>query len=114
MPGMNGRGVVKCARELEELRGFSSDEGVKIIMTATVRDMKEVFASFQVLFSRPSTPVNYWSICRPFVLSHDRRIYCSSFDRLAQSAYSSRDDEDFVVRANVGVPFSLILRMVHW
>ncbi len=49
MPGMNGREVVIRLRALEQSRGVLSDAGVKIIMTTAVRDMKEIFASFQAL-----------------------------------------------------------------
>jgi two-component system chemotaxis response regulator CheY len=49
MPEMDGQEAVKQVRALEEARGILSHNGVKIIMTTAVTDMKEVIQSFQEL-----------------------------------------------------------------
>jgi two-component system chemotaxis response regulator CheY len=49
MPGTNGQEAVKQIRAREEARGVFSTEGVKIIMTTAVDDIKEVRRSFHEL-----------------------------------------------------------------
>jgi two-component system chemotaxis response regulator CheY len=49
MPEMDGQEAVKQVRALEEARGVLSHQGVKIIMTTAVTDMKEVMQSFHEL-----------------------------------------------------------------
>ena len=49
MPEMDGREAVKRIRAIEETSGILSTAGVKIIMTTTVEDVKEVIQCFQEL-----------------------------------------------------------------
>jgi two-component system chemotaxis response regulator CheY len=49
MPEMNGREAVRRIRAMEEARGILSTSGVKIIMTTTVEDVKEVILCFHEL-----------------------------------------------------------------
>ena len=49
MPEMDGQEAVKQVRALEEARGVLSHNGVKIIMTTAVTDVKEVMRSFREL-----------------------------------------------------------------
>ena len=49
MPEMDGREAVKQVRALEEARGILSSQGVKIIMTTAVDDVKEVVRCFHEL-----------------------------------------------------------------
>jgi two-component system chemotaxis response regulator CheY len=49
MPEMNGREAVQRIRAIEEVSGILSSSGVKIIMTTTVEDVKEVLLCFQEL-----------------------------------------------------------------
>jgi two-component system chemotaxis response regulator CheY len=49
MPEMDGKEAVTRVRALEEARGVRSTRGVKIIMTTSVHDMKDVIGSFQAL-----------------------------------------------------------------
>lgn len=49
MPEMNGREAVRQVRALEEEHGILSTSGVKIVMTTTVDEVKEVFLCFQEL-----------------------------------------------------------------
>jgi two-component system chemotaxis response regulator CheY len=49
MPEMDGREAVRRIRAIEEASGTLSSSGVKIIMTTTVEDVKEVILCFQEL-----------------------------------------------------------------
>lgn len=49
MPRMDGREAVRQIRGIEEAKGVYSSSGVKIIMTTTVDDVKEVILCFQEL-----------------------------------------------------------------
>ena len=49
MPGMNGKDAVRHIRATEETRGILSNKGTKIIMTTSVRDMKDIVESFHAL-----------------------------------------------------------------
>jgi len=49
MPEMDGMEAVKQVRALEEASGVLSTHGVKIFMTTSVNDVKEVIRSFQEL-----------------------------------------------------------------
>ena len=49
MPEMDGREAVRCIRAIEEDHGILSTSGVKVIMTTTVEDVKEVILCFQEL-----------------------------------------------------------------
>ena len=49
MPEMDGREAVRRIRAIEEHHGTLSTSGVKIIMTTTVEDVKEVLLCFQEL-----------------------------------------------------------------
>ena len=49
MPEMDGREAVRRIRAIEENRGTLSTSGVKIIMTTTVEDVKEVILCFREL-----------------------------------------------------------------
>jgi len=49
MPEMDGREAVRRIRAIEEDHGTRSTSGVKIIMTTTVEDVKEVILCFQEL-----------------------------------------------------------------
>jgi two-component system chemotaxis response regulator CheY len=49
MPEMDGCEAVRQVRAMEEARGIFSSAGVKIIMTTTVHDIKEVIRCFQEL-----------------------------------------------------------------
>jgi two-component system chemotaxis response regulator CheY len=49
MPEMDGREAVRRIRAIEEASGILSTSGVKIIMTTTVEDVKEVILCFQEL-----------------------------------------------------------------
>ena len=49
MPELDGQGAVKQIRAIENARGILSSEGVKIIMTTAVEDIKDVIRSFQEL-----------------------------------------------------------------
>ena len=49
MPEMDGREAVQRIRAIEEASGVLSSSGVKIIMTTTVEDVKEVILCFQEL-----------------------------------------------------------------
>jgi two-component system chemotaxis response regulator CheY len=46
MPGMDGHEAIKQVRALEAARGTLPPHGVKIIMTTSLNDMKEVARSF--------------------------------------------------------------------
>jgi len=46
MPGMDGVTALRQIRDLEESKGIYSTEGVKVIMTTAMRDMKNVRAAF--------------------------------------------------------------------
>ncbi len=49
MPEMDGREAVRQIRAMEAAQGILSTFGVKIIMTTTVDDVKEVIRCFQEL-----------------------------------------------------------------
>jgi two-component system chemotaxis response regulator CheY len=49
MPEMDGREAVRRIRAIEEASGILSTSGVKVIMTTTVEDIKEVILCFQEL-----------------------------------------------------------------
>jgi two-component system chemotaxis response regulator CheY len=49
MPEMDGREAVRRIRAIEEEHGIRSTTGVKVIMTTTVEDVKEVILCFQEL-----------------------------------------------------------------
>jgi two-component system chemotaxis response regulator CheY len=49
MPEMDGREAVQRIRAIEEASGILSTSGVKIVMTTTVEDVKEVILCFQEL-----------------------------------------------------------------
>jgi two-component system, chemotaxis family, chemotaxis protein CheY len=49
MPGMDGREAVHQLRSLEEEQGIWSTHGVKIFMTTTVNDLKQVSLCFKEL-----------------------------------------------------------------
>ena len=49
MPEMDGREAVRQVRALEEARGILSTDGVKIIMTTAVSELKEVIQCFREL-----------------------------------------------------------------
>jgi two-component system chemotaxis response regulator CheY len=49
MPEMDGREAVRHVRALEDSRGIPSTRGVKIVMTTTVDDLKEVARCFMEL-----------------------------------------------------------------
>jgi two-component system chemotaxis response regulator CheY len=49
MPEMDGREAVRQVRATEEAHGILSTSGVKVIMTTTVEDIKEVILCFQEL-----------------------------------------------------------------
>jgi two-component system chemotaxis response regulator CheY len=49
MPEMDGREAVRRVREMEQARGILSTSGVKIIMTTTVEEVKEVMLCFKEL-----------------------------------------------------------------
>ena len=49
MPEMDGQSAVREIRALEEAEGTTSTNGVKIIMTTALDDMKAVVESFQAL-----------------------------------------------------------------
>ena len=49
MPEMDGQTAAKEIRALEEARGTLSTDGVKIIMTTALDDVKNVIASFKAL-----------------------------------------------------------------
>ena len=49
MPEMDGMAAVKEIRRFEETRGVLSSDGVKIVMTTAVEDIKEVIKAFQEL-----------------------------------------------------------------
>jgi len=49
MPEMNGQEAIRQVRALEVERGILPTAGVKIIMTTSVDDMKEVVRSFEGL-----------------------------------------------------------------
>ncbi len=49
MPEMDGQSAVKEIRACEEARGMMSTEGVKIIMTTALDDVKNVVESFRLL-----------------------------------------------------------------
>ena len=49
MPEMDGQAAVKEIRACEEARGLMSTEGVKIIMTTAMDDVKNVVESFRLL-----------------------------------------------------------------
>jgi two-component system chemotaxis response regulator CheY len=49
MPVMDGREAVRRIRAMEEAHGILSTSGVKIIMTTTVEEVKEVIRCFQEL-----------------------------------------------------------------
>jgi two-component system chemotaxis response regulator CheY len=49
MPEMDGREAVRQVRALEEAHGVLSSSGVKIIMTTTVDDLKEIIRCFKEL-----------------------------------------------------------------
>jgi len=49
MPEVDGREAVRRIRAIEEINGILSSSGVKIIMTTTVEDVKEVIRCFQEL-----------------------------------------------------------------
>jgi len=46
MPGMDGLTALRQIRDMEEARGVYSTDGVKVIMTTGMRDMKNVRAAF--------------------------------------------------------------------
>ena len=49
MPEMDGQTAVREIREFEEAEGILSTDGVKIIMTTALDDVKTVIGSFQAL-----------------------------------------------------------------
>jgi len=49
MPEMGGKEAVKQIRAMEKARGVNPTRGVKIIMTTSLTDMKEIIQSFQEL-----------------------------------------------------------------
>lgn len=49
MPEMTGREAVRQARKFEEEKGIPSSKGAKIVMTTSVREMREVFRCFEDL-----------------------------------------------------------------
>ena len=49
MPEMDGQSAVREIRACEEARGMLSTEGVKIIMTTALDDVKNVVESFRLL-----------------------------------------------------------------
>jgi two-component system chemotaxis response regulator CheY len=49
MPEMDGREAARQIRAMEEVKGISSTDGAKIVMTTAVSDLKEVARSFQDL-----------------------------------------------------------------
>ncbi len=49
MPGMDGKEAVRQVRAMEEARGVTSTNGVKIIMTTSLNDVNEVMKSFKEL-----------------------------------------------------------------
>jgi len=49
MPEMDGKEAVKKIRAMEEARGVNPTHGVKIIMTTSLTDMKEIIESFREL-----------------------------------------------------------------
>ena len=46
MPEMDGHGVLKAIRAEEAKRGFSNDEGTRIIITTALDDFKNVISAF--------------------------------------------------------------------
>ena len=49
LPKMDGQGVLKGIRELEENAELSDDYGVKVIMTSALKDTKTVATAFRSL-----------------------------------------------------------------
>jgi two-component system chemotaxis response regulator CheY len=49
MPEMDGQQALKEIRALEESRGILSPQGVKVVMTTAMGDMKNVFAAYASL-----------------------------------------------------------------
>jgi len=49
MPEMDGQEALKQVRAFEEARGIAPPHGVKIVMTTAVKEIKEVFRSFDAL-----------------------------------------------------------------
>ena len=49
MPEMDGQEALGQIRALEEARGVRPPHGVKIVMTTALKEMKEVFRSFNAL-----------------------------------------------------------------
>lgn len=49
LPGMDGEGVVRQVRALEEARGIQSTNGAKIVMTTSVSDLKKMMRCFDGL-----------------------------------------------------------------
>ncbi|HXN49512.1 MAG TPA: response regulator [Bryobacteraceae bacterium] len=49
MPEMDGQEALRQIRALEESRNVVPPQGVKIVMTTAVKEMKEVFRSFRAL-----------------------------------------------------------------
>jgi two-component system chemotaxis response regulator CheY len=54
MPELDGREAVRQVRAMEESRGVQSTEGAKIVMTTTLRDIKEVSQC-------------YWELCDAYL-----------------------------------------------
>jgi len=49
MPGKDGHEVLKEIRDMEDSRGVLSTQGVKIVMTTSLSDMKNVLSAFKGL-----------------------------------------------------------------
>ena len=49
MPEMDGQEALGQIRAFEEARGIAPPHGAKIVMTTAVKEMKEVFRSFEAL-----------------------------------------------------------------
>ena len=49
MPEMDGQDALQCIRQLESQRGTFSSDGVKIVMTTALNDMKNINQAFYSL-----------------------------------------------------------------